>query len=129
MLRALYLVNATLLVVHEIDSAFWAEWDLLHLGVGEGGFLLLHLPLVAVVVWGYGRLVEGARSGRVLSVVLAAAGVAAAACHGAFLARGAPEFRAPISLAVLAATLAVSLLQAPLALAALRSLPPVGQPR
>ncbi len=120
-LRSLYVVNATLLIVHEIDSAYWREWDLFGLPGGEAGFLAVHLPLVAVVVWGYGRLAAGARAGAALSVALAAAGVLAAALHAAFLLRGAPEFRAPASIGVLAATLLASLVQATLALRALRA--------
>jgi len=68
-----------------------------------------------------GALVEGARAGLVVSVLLAAAGLAAGAVHAAFLAAGHPEFRAPASLGVLAATVLVSAIQAPLALRALRS--------
>jgi len=121
MLRALYVTNAALLVVHEIDSANWREWDLLGLGGGEAAFLLLHLPLVALVVWGYGRLVEGARAGLVVSVLLAAAGLAAGVVHAAFLAAGHPEFRTPVSLGVLAATVLVSAIQVPLAVRALQA--------
>ncbi len=119
-MRRLYLLNAALLVVHEIDSAFWREWDLLGLPGGEAGFLAIHLPLVALLIWGYGRLLAGARAGAILSLALAAAGVLAAALHAALLLRGRPEFRAPGSIAVLAATLVASLAQAPLAIAALR---------
>jgi hypothetical protein len=72
--------------------------------------------LVAVVVWGYGQLLQGARAGVVLSVALAVAAVAAAAIHGVFLALGRPEFRTGPSVAVLAAAFALSAAQAPLAL-------------
>jgi hypothetical protein len=81
----------------------------------------VHLALVPLVLWGYGRLVAGARAGLVLSIALAAGGVAAAAVHGALLAAGDPGFRAPLSLAVLAASLGISLVQGPLAAAALRA--------
>ncbi len=37
MLRSLYLANATLLVVHELDSVFWREWELFRLPGGEAG--------------------------------------------------------------------------------------------
>ncbi len=120
MLRVLYVANATLLLVHEIDSAFWREWELFHLPGGEPAFLVVHLPLVALVVWGYGRLVEGARAGAVMSLALAVAALAAAAIHAAFMAVGHVEFRAAVSIAVLAGGFAVSALQAPLAMRALR---------
>ena len=129
-LRVLYVANAALLLVHEIDSAYWREWDLLGLPGGEEGFLVVHLPLAALVVWGYGRLVEGARAGALVALLLAGAGLAAAAIHAALLAAGHPEFRAPVSIGILAVTLAVSLVQAPLALVALRPLAPArGRPR
>jgi len=41
----LYLVNAILLINHEIDSAFWKEWELFKLPGGIGGFLILHFPI------------------------------------------------------------------------------------
>ena len=40
----LYIVNLTLLILHEMDSAYWKEWQLFHLPGGVGGFLLIHLP-------------------------------------------------------------------------------------
>ena len=116
----LYPLTAALLIVHEIDSAYWREWALLGLPGGEPLFLVAHLPLVAAVLWGYGRLAAGARAGAVLSLALAVAGLAAGAIHGAFLAAGRPEFRAPTSLAVLIAAAALSAVQLPLAVRALR---------
>ncbi len=41
MLHRLYVLNATLLLVHELDSAFWREWDVLGLPGGEAGSLAL----------------------------------------------------------------------------------------
>ena len=45
----LYIATATLLVVHEIDSAFWKEWDLLHffdkMGFRKGDMIQLELKI------------------------------------------------------------------------------------
>lgn len=117
----LYPAVASLLVVHEIDSAFWREWDLFGLPGGEPGFLLVHLPLLAAVFWGHRQVVAGRRAGAWASLCLAAAGLLAPALHSAFLAAGRPEFRAAASLAVLGATGLASLL---LAVAAARALRP-----
>ena len=53
----LYSANAVLLVVHEIDSAYWHEWSLLGLPGGIQFFLVLHLPLLAIVLWGFRQVV------------------------------------------------------------------------
>ena len=42
----IYLVNSVLLINHEIDSAYWQEWELLHLPGGITGFLLVHFPVL-----------------------------------------------------------------------------------
>jgi hypothetical protein len=36
----LYLVNAVLLINHEIDSAYWKEWELFKLPGSISGFLI-----------------------------------------------------------------------------------------
>ena len=46
----LYLTNAVLLINHEIDSAYWKEWELFRLPGGIAGFLLLHSPLLHFLV-------------------------------------------------------------------------------
>jgi hypothetical protein len=45
-----YLVNATLLINHEIDSAYWREWELFHLPGAVTDFILIHLPVVFIVL-------------------------------------------------------------------------------
>lgn len=120
-MRWLYPAVASLLVVHELDSAFWREWDLLGLPGGEPGFLLVHLPLLAAVFWGDRKVAAGRRAGAWASLCLAAAGLLAPAIHSAFLAAGRPEFRALASLSVLAATGLGSVLLAVAAVGALRS--------
>jgi hypothetical protein len=130
-LRALYVATASLLVVHELDSAFWHEWELFRLPGGEPGFVLAHLPLVALVVWGYGRLVAGARVGLWVSVAVAAGGIAAPILHGAFLAAGRQEFRTTPSLAVICCVGVASVALLASALRALRRAPAgfsAGQP-
>lgn len=59
----LYLLNLTLLILHEMDSAYWKEWDLFRLPGGVGGFLLIHLPLWIAGLYGL-VLVREARAGR-----------------------------------------------------------------
>lgn len=107
----LYLSNAVLLTVHEIDSAYWHEWDLFRLPGGNQMFLLLHLPLLALVLDGFRRVVTWQAGAKAYSLALAAAGLFAFGIHVSFIALGHPEFRQPTSLGVLVAILILSLAQ------------------
>ena len=107
----IYLANAALLITHEIDSAYWKEWELFRLPGGPGGFLLIHIPLVFAVLWGAAELRAGTAAGLWISLLVGLGGVFAFCIHMLFIARGREEFRAPVSIAILVGTLALSLAQ------------------
>ncbi len=108
----LYLMNAAVLITHEIDSAYWHEWELFGLPGGVQVFLGLNLLLVIVVLYGHQALALGRVSGFVLSWALAAGGLFAVIIHTCFLLRGGGAFRLPASLALLVTTFVLSLAQA-----------------
>jgi hypothetical protein len=107
----LYFANMTFLVVHEIDSAYWHEWSLFGLPGGIQLFLLLHIPLLALVFWGFWRVVSWTRGAKAFSFLLAVAGIVAFSIHAALIAKGASEFRLPTSQAILWGTLLLSFAQ------------------
>ena len=114
----LYLANSVLLIIHEIDSAYWKEWNLFGrlFGSGPDGrklglFLALHVPMLLLVQWGLVETFRGSFRGLVLSLALGGAGVFAFAVHTYFLKKGRPEFKAPVSIALLVVMLPVSLAQ------------------
>lgn len=47
-----YIANATLLILHEIESAYEKEWELLRLPGKLTGFLLLHIPILFLLFYG-----------------------------------------------------------------------------
>ncbi len=104
----LYFLDAVLLIVHEIDSAYWREWELFRLPGGIGGFVLLHIPLVGAVLYGLLEVYKQTLAGLVFAFVLAGAGLFAFCIHMFFIARGREEFKTPVSVGVLVATLLVS---------------------
>ena len=110
-LTGLYLANVVLLTVHEVDSSYWREWDLLRLPGGRRSFLLLHFPLLGLVLLGLLLVREETTAGYLLSLLLSGSGVVAFVLHMSLIARGHAEFRDAISVAVLVLTLAVSVLQ------------------
>lgn len=114
----LYFGNVVFLLIHEIDSAYWKEWNLFFRGpTGKGLseragltlFLIAHFPLVALGLFGLVDLARGGRSGLVIALMIALAGLFAFVFHGYHLRAGRPEFKTPISQFVLLGTAVLSL--------------------
>jgi hypothetical protein len=108
----IYLLNAVVLINHEIDSAYWKEWDLFRLPGGITGFLLLHFPLLLFVLYGLVLVRQGSGAGLVFSMILALAGIFAFGIHMWFIRQGRKEFTTPMSRTILVATLVLSVVQA-----------------
>jgi hypothetical protein len=65
-----YLVNATLLINHEIDSAYWHEWDLFKLPGDIAGFLIIHFPVLFLGMYGLVPVYRQTLSGLIVQVGL-----------------------------------------------------------
>jgi hypothetical protein len=107
----IYLANAVLLINHEIDSAYWKEWELFRLPGGITGFLLIHFPLLFLLLYGLVLVYQATFAGLIVSLVLSLGGLFAFGIHTYFIRRGRDEFTAPISRIILVVTLIVSLIQ------------------
>ena len=106
----LSMASAVLLITHKIDSAYWKEWKLFKLPGGSTGFMLLHLPLVFLILWGLVLVFQ--HSGLVFSLILSLCLIFAFTIHTIFIKKGRDEFNVPVSQFLLIATLCVSLAQA-----------------
>lgn len=83
--------------------------------------MVLNAALLALALQGFRWLLQGALPGRVISLVLAMAGLFAFAIHSYFILAGRPEFTLPVSIGLLAAILLASILQAVVAFKELRA--------
>ena len=108
----LYLINAILLINHEIDSAYWKEWELFKLPGEITGFLLLHFPLLFLILYGLIQVIQGSFAGLIFSLVLSLGGAFAFTIHMLFIKKGHKQFKIPVSLVILIATLLTSIVQA-----------------
>ena len=106
-----YLVNSVLLIVHEIDSAYWREWELFHLPGGLYFFLLLHVPLVSLILYGLLEITTHSRLGKLLYFVVNFGGFFAFFIHSYFLRKGDERFTSTVSRILLYSMLFVSLVQ------------------
>ena len=107
----LYWLNFSLLMAHQIDSAYWEEWKLFRIPGGNQANLALNLAILLGGLAGFGLLVDGQPAGDFLAAAVAAGGTFAVGVHTYFLRRGDHRFRQPASLVLLAATGMVSPLQ------------------
>ncbi|NHJ31427.1 MAG: hypothetical protein FK732_01060 [Asgard group archaeon] len=107
----LYFFNALLLIIHEIDSAYWKEWELFKLPGGITGFLIIHFPLIGAILIGLIAIILWPIAGIVFSFILSFGGIFAFTIHTYFIKKGREEFTTPISKAILIAILVISVVQ------------------
>ena len=107
----LYLINSVLLINHEIDSAYWKEWELFKLPGGINGFLIIHFPVLFFVLYGLVLIARGTFAGLIFSLILSGSGLFAFGIHSYFIKRGHRQFTTFISRLILTATLITSILQ------------------
>jgi hypothetical protein len=107
----LLLANVSVLLVHQMDAAYWHEWGLFGLPGGVQLYLALNLPIALVLLLAVRADALGTRAALPLAWGVVAAGLFAAAFHGWHLALGDVRFTLPASLALLAATALLSLAQ------------------
>ena len=109
--QTLFLLNSTVLITHQIDAAYWHEWNLFHLPGGNQLNLILNLPIIALVLLAFLQVATHSPRQRLCHQFLAGLGLLTVAIHSGFFLAGHPEFQQPMSLLLLAATLILSLTQ------------------
>lgn len=107
-LRWLFLAKATVLVTHQIDAAYWHEWELFFIPGGNQVNLLLNIPIIALVLYAHSRVVSNIDTGLPFYKLLAALGFLTVGIHSFFLLNGSESFRQAVSVALLVATFVLS---------------------
>ncbi|HAT33737.1 MAG TPA: hypothetical protein DCW29_23710 [Janthinobacterium sp.] len=107
-LRWLFLANATVLITHQIDAAYWHEWELFFIPGGNQVNLLLNIPIIALVLYAHSRFIASASTGLAFYKLLAGLGFLTVGIHAFFFARGGESFNQAMSLALLVATFVFS---------------------
>ena len=109
----IYLINSVILIIHEIDSAYWQEWKLFSPDekIDIKGFLIIHFPLLFAVLFGTVLIEKEMLTGHIISLLVAAGGIFAFFFHFYHLRKGRHEFNNWLSKLILLITLPVSLAQ------------------
>jgi len=91
-----YILNATLLLLHEIESAYEKEWEILKLPGKITGFLLMHVPIILVLFWGLIELYQQTTTGMIIGVITGVGGLIPIIVHK-LLVKKEEHFNRPIS--------------------------------
>jgi len=70
-----YILNATLLLLHEIESAYEKEWEILNLPGKITGFLLLHIPIIFLFFFGLLELYNQTTLGMIIAIITGVGGI------------------------------------------------------
>jgi hypothetical protein len=83
----IYILNATVLLLHEIESAYENEWEILKLPGKITGFLLLHIPIILFIFYGVIELDKLSTVGLVAGIILGLGGLIPFFVHKVFVRR------------------------------------------
>ena len=96
LLTFVYILNASLLLLHEIESAYEKEWEILNLPGRITGFLLLHIPILFILFYGLIEIEKQTKFGMIIGLIIGIGGVIPFAVHK-IIVRRKEHFNKPIS--------------------------------
>jgi len=96
LLTLFYILNATLLLLHEIESAYEKEWEILKIPGRITVFLILHIPIILLIFYGLLEIEKQSAQGLRLGIIMGIAGVIPFLVHKLFVKRK-DRFNLPIS--------------------------------
>lgn len=97
MLNNLYILTLTLLVTHQIDAAYWHEWEMFLLPGGIQFFDIFNLAVIPILLIGYKAVILRKSRGYYYSWLLASLGILTALIHSGFYWGGYRQFTLPVS--------------------------------
>lgn len=101
-IERMYSLTLILLVLHQIDAAYWKEWEMFALPGGIQGFLFFNLLAIPLVVIGYKSVLCQSNSYLNYSYLCGGLGVLTFILHVGFAISGYNEFHLPFSIAIIA---------------------------
>ena len=87
LLTIFYILNAMLLLLHEIESAYEKEWEILKIPGKITVFLILHMPIILLIFYGLLEIEKQSPQGLRLGIIMGVAGVIPFLVHKIFVKR------------------------------------------
>ncbi|MFC2134433.1 DUF6713 family protein [Bacteroidota bacterium] len=95
-----YIINASLLLLHEIESAYEKEWEILKLPGKITTFLLLHVPIIIFLFYGLLEISAGSSAGNIIGIITGVCGLIPFIVHKILVKRE-DHFNLPVSSAII----------------------------
>jgi hypothetical protein len=111
MLNKTVVLNLTLLIAHQIDAAYWHEWEMFGLPGGAQVFNVLNMVIFLIVLGCFVPVVARKPSGLHCALAIAAVSALVLPIHAGFALAGYSQFHLPVSIAVIVGTFLVSIVQ------------------
>jgi hypothetical protein len=111
MLNRVIVLNMALLITHQIDAAYWHEWELFRLPGGIQLFNVMNLIIFLIVLGCFVNVIERKPSGFYCALGLAAVSALVLPIHAGFALAGYSQFHLPVSIAVIMGTFLASIVQ------------------
>lgn len=88
-----YLTTLMLLVLHQIDAAYWEEWNMFLLPGGVQGYLLFNALAFPILFLGYRAVILRTARASSFAYLTAGLGLLTGLIHSGFWLAGYPEFK------------------------------------
>ena len=85
MLVFFYILNVTLLILHEIESSYEKEWEILKLPGKITGFILFHIPILFLFFYGLYCIIQYPQMKSIISIIMGIAGFIPFLVHKIFI--------------------------------------------
>jgi hypothetical protein len=85
MLVFFYILNVSLLILHEIESSYEKEWEILKLPGKITGFILFHIPVLFLFFYGLYCIIQYPQVKTIISIIIGAVGFLPFLVHKIFV--------------------------------------------
>lgn len=106
-----YFITMCLLIIHQIDAAFWREWEIFYLPGGSQLYLVFNIIIIPVVLVGYKYVVQSNAKAIFFARFCASLGVLTFVIHSCFFLADFEQFHLPLSMTIILLCFLTSLWQ------------------
>lgn len=93
----------SLFLLHQMDAAYWHEWDMFNdfPPGGVQGYLLYNVVLIPLLIVGYKNVLQSSKKAIKYSYFCAGLGLLVFVVHGSFFIAGYDQFTLPTSMGII----------------------------